>query len=246
MTCAPPSPSWTVRKPAYDAGAACVVVPMYNEAAVIASVVAELRTTFDLVVCVDDGSSDGCADVARAAGATVLRHAVNLGQGAALQTGLTHAVDQTRAQLVVTFDADGQHRTADAARLVERARLGDVDVVLGSRFLGARPDGVPRARRWLLRAAVGFTRLTTGLGVTDTHNGLRVFTRPAAQRLQLRSRGMAHASELLHQVAAHRWRICELPVSIDYTEYSRGKGQPSVNAVNIVFDLLLQQLYPAR
>ncbi len=229
-----------------DAEAACVVVPMYNEARVIASVVGDLRVHFDTVVCIDDGSSDCSAEVARAAGAVVLRHATNLGQGAALQTGLTFAVRRTPARSIVTFDADGQHQARDAARMVMEGKRSGADVVLGSRFLAGGAAEVPALRRRLLRAAVLFTRLTTGLRVTDAHNGLRVFSRAAAKELQLQSRGMCHASEILHQIAAKQWRVCEVPVTVAYTDYSRSKGQPSVNALNILFDLMLQRLYPAR
>jgi glycosyltransferase involved in cell wall biosynthesis len=194
------------------------------------------------VVCVDDGSSDDSAEVARRAGARVLRHAVNLGQGGALQTGIRHVLMHTAADYVVTFDADGQHAVADALRMVETARTGDFDVVLGSRFLGTS-TGVPRGRRLLLRAATTMTRRTTGLRLTDTHNGLRVFTRRAVQGLDLRLAGMAHASELLGHVARNGLRYCEVPVDIAYTEYSRAKGQSSLNAVNIVFDLAVNRVY---
>jgi glycosyltransferase involved in cell wall biosynthesis len=233
-------------QPRFAPREACVVIPMHNEATVITSVIAGLRPHFATIVCVDDGSSDGSHELALAAGATVLRHATNLGQGASLQTGITFAMDHTPAELVVTFDADGQHDALDAVRMVERAQHGDVDVVLGSRFLDGAAVGVPTARRRLLKGAVGFTRLTTGLPVTDTHNGLRVLTSGAARELRLHSRGMVHASELLDQVAAKQWRICEVPVTITYTEYSRAKGQSSLNAVNILFDLMLHRLYPVR
>ena len=219
-----------------------VVVPMHNEAPVIADVVAGLLRYFPSVVCVDDGSTDGSAAIASRAGATVLRHATNLGQGAALQTGISFAVQQPGTAYVVTFDADGQHDPTDAARMVEVARADDVDVVLGSRFLGASA-AVPGLRRAVLRGGVAFTRLTTGLRLTDTHNGLRVLSRRAAKDLDLRLRGMAHASELLQHVAQAGLAYREVPVSIRYTDYSRAKGQSSLNALNVVYDLFVDRLY---
>jgi glycosyltransferase involved in cell wall biosynthesis len=223
----------------------CVVVPMHNEATVIGEVVAGLLQHFSLVVCVDDGSTDASADVARLAGAVVVRHGVNLGQGGALQTGIRHALERTRASYIVTFDADGQHDPLDALRMVETARTHGLDVVLGSRFLGSAGK-VPAPRRLLLRAAVAFTRLSTGLRLTDTHNGLRVFSRQAALEVDLRLPGMAHASEVLHHVAAKRLRFQEVPVSIAYTEYSRAKGQSGLNALNIAFDLFVARVYASR
>ena len=224
----------------------CVVIPMFNEAAVIGGVVAGLLVEFPMVVCVDDGSSDDCADVARAAGARVVTHPVNLGQGAALQTGLEHGLRlRPRREYFLTFDADGQHRVADAVTMVQAARRGEAEVILGSRFLdtGTTMTG---SRRLLLKGAVAFTRLTTGLRLTDAHNGLRVFTRPVAEMIDIRLHGMAHASELLGLIARSGATWKEVPVTIDYTEYSTAKGQSGVNAVNIVLDLLQGRLARGR
>jgi len=212
---------------------------MYNEAQVVATVVSDLRSAFSRVVCVDDGSSDGSAEVAELAGATVVRHPLNLGQGAALQTGIQYALG-TSASYVVTFDADGQHRVADAVAMLEIARTKDVDIVLGSRFLhrSANPS-MPALRRQLLRAALLFTRVTTGLPLTDTHNGLRVLSLSAARRITITLHGMAHASEILAIVSREKISYLEAPISVEYTDYSKTKGQSSLNAVNILFDLFL-------
>ena len=223
------------------ADSACVVVPVYNEAAVLGDVLLRLRNHFEHVICVDDGSSDDSRAIALAAGATVLRHPVNLGQGAALQTGFDYVLRHTDFGHVVTFDADGQHDPADAAAMLDEARQREVDVVLGSRVGGATA-GQPATRRLLLRGGVVFTRWATGLPVSDTHNGLRVLSRDAVAAMQLRQRGMAHASELLGRIADHRLSWLEFPVSISYTAYSRGKGQHSIEAVNVLFDLMSLRL----
>jgi glycosyltransferase involved in cell wall biosynthesis len=222
---------------------ATIVIAAYNEATVIAEVVADVLRTFDHVVVVDDGSSDGTAALARAAGADVVRHPVNLGQGAALVTGIRHALATHAPEYVVTFDADGQHRTVDAAAMVDRARDEDVQVVLGSRFLGS--SNATGARRVLLRAATWFTRMTSGLQVTDAHNGLRVFRADAAAGLTLRLHGMSHASELLGRIGAEGWSYVEHPVTIDYTDYSLTKGQKGYNALNIVYELAVHRLRAA-
>jgi len=220
---------------------ATVVIAAYNEAAVIARVVGELARASYPVVVVDDGSGDGTAALARGAGAVVIAHPFNLGQGAALQTGIDYALAQG-AQVIVTFDADGQHRIADIARLTGALAAEQADFALGSRFLGRSPN-LPALRRLLLRAATLFTRLTTGLELTDTHNGLRAMTRRGAAALQLRQNRMAHASELIAQIAGSGLRYVERPVTIEYSAYSLAKGQKMRDAILILVDLFARRLY---
>lgn len=219
----------------------CVIVPVYNEAAAVGEVVTALRAEFGHVVCVDDGSSDGSDLIARAAGATVLRHAINQGQGAALQTGFDHVLRHTDAAYVVTFDADGQHLVSDAVRMVEHARRTGTDVVLASRFTGTTTE-MPAARRMVLKAAITFTKWTAKLEVTDTHNGLRVLNRLALTRIRLTMPRMAYASEFLSAIVPSGLSYSEVPTTVVYTEYSRGKGQTNLNAVNILFDLAVRRM----
>jgi polyprenyl-phospho-N-acetylgalactosaminyl synthase len=218
-----------------------VVIAAYNEAEVIGRVIAELkRQEFDVVV-VDDGSRDGTGEVAWKGGAVVLRHPVNLGQGAALQTGIDYAL-RRGAEYVVTFDADGQHRTRDIISLVAALEEHGAEFALGSRFLGSAID-LPLARRILLQAATWFTRFTSGMRVTDTHNGLRAMTRRGASRISLRQNRMAHASEFLDQIAHSGLPWVEVPVTIQYSGYSLAKGQKLGDSLAILVDLSAQRLH---
>jgi glycosyltransferase involved in cell wall biosynthesis len=216
-----------------------VVIPVYNEEEVIGDVVAGVRSAFAQVVCVDDGSTDRSADVAAKAGARVVRHPVNLGQGAALQTGFEYALADPSMQFVVTFDADGQHQISDAVGMVERLRAGEADVVFGSRFLDERSSPT-FAKKLVLRAAVGYTNMTTRTRLTDAHNGLRAIRRPVVERLDITQNGMAHASELVAQIGALKVSYVEHPVHILYTDYSKAKGQSLWNSINILADLILR------
>jgi len=218
-----------------------IVVPAYNEAPAIHDVVRDLRSEFANVVVVDDGSDDATAENARRAGAIVLQHIVNRGQGAALQTGIDYSV-QHGAEVVVTFDADGQHRVGDVDRLLESLDKDGADVAIGSRFLGLRSN-VPALRRFLLRTAARFMRMTSGVALTDAHNGLRALKRDAAQRIHLTIDGMAHASEIIDQIHRLHLRVTEVPVVIHYSEYSIGKGQSSFAAFRIAFDYLMKRIF---
>jgi glycosyltransferase involved in cell wall biosynthesis len=218
-----------------------VVVPAYNEGPVVATTVRDLLVCFANVIVVDDCSADASGRLALAAGAHVVRHPVNLGQGAALATGIAYALRQG-AEAIVTFDADGQHSASDARAMVSRLDEARVDVVLGSRFLG-HAEGISAGRRQLLRLAILFTRLTTHLSLTDAHNGLRVFSRHAAETIHIRQNRMAHASEILEQIAFHKLTLVEAPCSVVYTDYSRGKGQRWTGAFSILADLLARRLY---
>ena len=216
-----------------------LVIPLYNEGSVIGDVVRQARAAFPNVVCVDDGSTDGSAAAAEAAGAVVVRHPVNLGQGAALQTGFEYALSVPSMRWVVTFDADGQHQVADVVAMLEMARADGLDVVFGSRFLDDRTEaGFLKAL--VLKAAVGYTNLTTRTRLTDAHNGLRVMSRDVVSRVEITQNRMAHASELVHQIGHLGIRYGESPVHILYTDYSRSKGQSLWNAVNILVELILR------
>lgn len=214
-----------------------VVVPLYNEATVVGSVVAKLRAVFTHVVCVDDCSTDGSGEVAAAAGAVVVRHPLNLGQGAALQTGIAFALRDDTMTSVITFDADGQHQVSDAVAMLAVLEHEGLDVVLGSRFLDGRTRP-PAFKRLVLRMAVAYSNRTSGVRLTDAHNGLRVLNRKAAQSLDIRQNRMAHASEIVAQIGRHDLTWREHPVHVLYSEYSRRKGQSVLNSVNILTELL--------
>ena len=217
------------------------VVPVYNEAEVIGSVIAGILEACPHVVCVNDGSSDASADAILDAGAFLVNHPINMGQGAALQTGIEFARLLPGVTRFVTFDADGQHRVEDAVRMLRVLETTDVDIVLGSRFLG-EAIGASRFKRLLLKAAVRFSNATSGIRLTDAHNGLRVFNRHVADTLRITAPDMTHASEIIELIAHNKYRFVEVAVTIDYSDYSVAKGQPAVNAVNIAVDTLLRKV----
>jgi polyprenyl-phospho-N-acetylgalactosaminyl synthase len=213
-----------------------VVVPCYNEKGMIGKVVRDLTTQHVSVVVVDDGSVVPLDEQDVAGAKALLRHSINLGQGAALQTGLQYAI-RASARFIATFDADGQHDPLDLPRMFAPLMHGVADIALGTRFGGeGRAVDMPASRRFLLGVATAVTRVQTGLALTDTHNGLRAMTADTAARLALQRNRMAHASEILQRVAALQLRAVEIPVTIRYTSYSMSKGQRMSNMVNILWE----------
>jgi glycosyltransferase involved in cell wall biosynthesis len=218
-----------------------VVCPAYNEAATILGVVTRVSEAGYNVVVIDDGSRDETYRLVAERATAAVRHPINLGQGAALKTGIDFALSQG-AEAIVTFDSDGQHRVSDIPKLLDALANGRADFALGSRFLG-QSTNMPPTRRVLLMGARLFATLTTGLRLTDAHNGLRAFTRRGAAALQLRQNRMAHASEILADIARSRLRYVEVPVTIDYTAYSLAKGQRAGDLVMILLDLFARRLH---
>lgn len=219
-----------------------VVVPAYNEARVICATLQSLVARGYSVVLVDDGSTDDTAQLASGLPVYVLRHRVNLGQGAALQTGMTFAIQQG-ADIILHFDADGQHGVNDIEALIEPLCTGAADVVFGSRFMRAADSrGLPLSRRVMLKGAILVNFLATGVWLSDAHNGFRAMTAAAARQLNLHENGFAHASEILWQVRRRHLRFVERPVTVKYTEYSLAKGQTIWNAFDILIDLFLGRL----
>lgn len=218
-----------------------VIIPVYNEAEVVGRVVAEALKQFPNVICVDDGSNDNSVSEIEKTDAKLVKHPINLGQGATLQTGIEYALQHKDAKYFVTFDADGQHRLEDVKKMLEYIQTHNVDVVLGSRFLG-KTENISLLKKVVLKAAVKFSNLTTGVYLTDAHNGLRVFNRHFAENVNITLPDMAHASEIIHEIKEKEFKYKELPVTIRYTDYTKSKGQSIMNAINITFDLLVRRI----
>ncbi|MGV0394361.1 glycosyltransferase family 2 protein [Corynebacterium riegelii] len=216
-----------------------LVIPCFNEGQVVFDVIANARETFPNIVAVNDGSRDNSAEAIHAAGAHLVNHPVNLGQGAAIQTGVEYARAQPGAQYFVTFDADGQHQVKDVVAMVNRLRTEPVDIIVGTRFAGQDNSQVPWIKRVVLKTVVMLSPRTKRLGLSDAHNGLRAFNRKVAEEMDIRMNGMSHASEIVAMIDNHGWRVAEQPVDILYTEYSMSKGQSLINGVNILADGLM-------
>lgn len=223
------------------------VIPAYREEGRIGAVIKAVAPFVATVVVVDDGSGDGTGAAAQAAGAVVLTHAINRGQGAALKTGNAAAL-ALGADVVVHLDADGQHDPAAVPTLLAPLEEGKADVVYGSRFYGEKAVGMPTGRRFALDVARLFSIVALGVpsGFTDPQSGCRAMTAEAVRRLDFRQDRMAHASELLMMLAKSGLRWREVPIRVKYTAETLAKGQEgtpfALAALKIIWHLILDSL----
>jgi glycosyltransferase involved in cell wall biosynthesis len=220
-----------------------IIVPAYNEQEVIRDVLKGLLQYPYKIVVVDDGSVPSLQQpLSDLNGIIYIRHKVNLGQGAALQTGIDYAL-RHNAAYIVTFDADGQHSAADIERLLAPLQKKEAVVALGSRFLGKNMHNAPASRTRLLKAGRWVNYFFTGLYLSDAHNGLRAMTREAASKIRLKENRMAHATEFLFAIRKYKLAYKEVAATVLYTDYSRAKGQSVFNSIRIFFDLVLHKLF---
>lgn len=217
-----------------------VVIPAYNEERTIVGVIRGLKAKgFAQIIVVDDGSSDRTGKVVREEGVVLVRHLLNRGVGGALGTGIKAAL-RFRPNIVVTFDADGQHDPDDIPRLIEPIEKGEADIVIGSRMLD--PAGMPWSRRVANRIANVVTYLLFGVWATDSQCGLRAFSRDAAARIRIMTSGMEVSSEILAEIVRNRLRYREVPVKAIYTDYSLSKGQSFTHGLHTLLKLMLAKV----
>ena len=225
-----------------DPASVFIVIPAFNEHGMIRQVIDDLLSFHYKIVVVDDGSSPPLNSLLHAMPIYILRHQVNLGQGAAIQTGIEYALEKNAAY-IITFDADGQHLASDIPALLQPLQDQVADIVSGSRFMKGSSHNMPAGRNVLIQVARVLNFLFTGLLLTDAHNGLRAMTASAARKIQLKENGMAHATEFLSVIRKAGLRHLEIPVHIEYTAYSKAKGQSAWSGFRVFFDLLLNKFF---
>ena len=217
-----------------------IVIAAYNEEKNLSSVVKGLKKAgYSNIVVVDDGSKDSTFDVAEKAGAIVLQHSINRGQGASLKTGIDYALLHG-AGIIVTFDADGQHRVEDLPAMIKPVAKGKYDITVGSRFL--KRTKVPFMRKLLLKGSIMTVRLFYGIKMSDAHNGFRAMSRKAAEKIEITCDRMAHASEIVEEIHKKNLRYKEIPVTILYTQNTLKRGHGSYfGAVKILARMIFKK-----
>ena len=214
-----------------------VVIPAYNEEKTIVEVINKVRPLVDEIVIVDDGSSDQTVQLAEQQGVTVLRHLINRGQGAALQTGNQYALKKG-GEIIVHFDADGQFLAEEIKDIVQPLEQGEAEVVFGSRFLEKKSKSPWFKKQIIIPLAHLANKLIIGFSLTDPQSGFRALSRKATEMIQIENDGMAHCSEILYKVFKNNFKIKEVPITVIYHDF----GQRFGGGIKIIKDLFLAKL----
>ena len=219
-----------------------ILIPAYNEGEKIGSVITDLKNAgYENILVIDDGSKDNTKETALGAGAEVLSHIINRGQGAALSTGIKYLKENQDPDVIVTFDADGQHRSEDIAKIIKPIIKEKVDIVLGSRFL-EKKNNAPMLRKIILKAGIIFTNIISDIKLTDTHNGLRALGKKAIASIEISHRGMEHASDIIDEITKKNLTYQEIPVEIIYSDYSKTKGQKNLGFIKMGIKILIEHI----
>jgi glycosyltransferase involved in cell wall biosynthesis len=218
-----------------------IIMPVYNEEQVVREVIGDIKKYFEKIICVNDGSTDNSSNEIIGSKVILIEHPINLGAGAATQTGIDYAIQNPDYQYFITIDADGQHNIKDAVNMLDYLKKHKLDIVFGSRFIG-NVENIGKIKRIFLKTAALFSYKTTKIKLTDPHIGLRVFNREFAENLKLTLPDFTHASEVIRRVKEGHYNYAEFPVTITYSDYSKSKGQSMMNAINITIDLFLDRI----
>lgn len=217
-----------------------VVIPAYNEGGKIGKVIDNLKKEgLHNIIVVDDGSIDKTPDIAKKHKAKVYSHIINRGLGGALNTGIAAALIN-KADVIATCDADGQHDAKDVKRAIEYLKEEKTEVVIGSRLLN--PEGMPFLRRMGNRGLNIITYILFGVYCTDTQSGLRVFSRKAAKKINIKTNKMEVSSEIIEEIGRNKLKLKEIPIKAIYSNYSLRKGQRNINAFKIIYKLILRRM----
>jgi len=211
-------------------------IPAYNEEKNIAAVILQLKKITDKIIVCNDGSTDSTGNIARELGATVIEHAKNMGYGASIKS-IFVAAREAKAEILVTFDADGQHRVEDIEKLISPINEGKFDIVIGSRFLNKDNSQVPEYRKFGIKIITKVTNASLQDSLTDSQSGLRAYSNKVLSELTLSESGMGVSTEILIKASNKGFRIGEVPIKIMY-EGETSSQNPVTHGASVLMSTL--------
>ena len=210
-------------------------IPAFNEEKNIGVIITKLKKVSNSIIVCDDGSSDLTAEIARGLGATVISHSKNQGYGAAIKSIFLEA-RKTDVDVLVTFDADGQHRIEDIEKVLEPIISKNADVVIGSRFLDEKTE-IPRYRKFGVKVITELTNVSTGSKITDSQSGFRAYNKNVLEDVIPTESGMGISTEILIKVQEKGLRISEVPIKILY-EGDTSTHNPVSHGTSVILSTL--------
>lgn len=213
------------------------VIPAYNEEKNIISVLDDVKKYVERIVVVDDCSADKTYELAGRAGAVVLRHIVNRGQGAALRTGTEYAL-KNGADIIVHFDADGQFLAKEIKDIIRPIENSEAEIVFGSRFLEKKSSMPFFKKYFIMPLAMLFINMMGVKKITDPQSGFRALSRKAAEAIKIEHDGMAHCSEILVKTFQNKLKFKEVPITVIYSEF----GQRFGGGARIIKDIFIKKI----
>ena len=193
-----------------------VGIPAYNEEKNIAAIITRLKKITDKIIVCNDGSSDLTSKIAEELGAIVINHERNLGYGAAIRSIFLKAKNSD-CDILVTFDADGQHRVEDIDKVIKPISNGESDIVIGSRFLDENEKEVPNYRKVGIKVITKITNATIKKQLTDSQSGFRAYSKKVVDELNPSELGMGISTEILIKASSKNFKILEVPIKILYS-----------------------------
>ena len=190
-------------------------IPAYNEEKNIAKIITKLKKITDSIIVCDDGSSDMTSEIAKNLGVIVISHKKNMGYGAAIRTIFEKSAE-IGSDILVTFDADGQHRIEDVSRVLHPLENNESDIVIGSRFLG-KQSNVPNYRKLGIKVITQITNSSIKTKLTDSQSGFRAYSKQVLSKISLSEIGMGISTEILIKASSGGLRITEVPITILYS-----------------------------
>ena len=190
-------------------------IPAYNEEKNIAKIIIKLKKITDSIIVCDDGSSDMTSEIAKNLGVIVISHKKNMGYGAAIRTIFEKSAE-IGSDILVTFDADGQHRIEDVSRVLHPLENSEADIVIGSRFLG-KQNNVPNYRKLGIKVITQVTNSSLKTKLTDSQSGFRAYSKQVLSKISLSEIGMGISTEILIKASSRGLRITEVPITILYS-----------------------------
>ena len=210
-------------------------IPAFNEEKNIGPIVAKLKKKYDQVIVCDDGSSDMTETIALSLGAHVVKHDKNLGYGSAIKT-IFNESRKLECDVLVTFDADGQHQISEIDSVLQPIFENKADIVIGSRFLGETKD-LPRYRKIGIKTITGLTNVMTGSKITDSQSGFRAYTKKVLKEISPTESGMGISTEILIKASKKDMRIVEVPITISY-EDNKHSQEPISHGTSVIMSTI--------